>query len=210
MTLYSLRCIGIFLRGSEEDTQLAIDAGVVPELGKLLNLDKPDGRKEVAWALSNITAGNSKQIQVVLDNMLMEKIIKLAMQDTLDVRRECIWAITNASSGSSPEQAEELIRMGAVEALCWILNIKDVKTLLIALEGIEYFFRKAVTYWSEDEKETLELRIEQCGGLKAIEKLQLHPNPRIYKKALSIIEDYFGIEEEVSMDPHTSVSIFDF
>ncbi len=55
------------------------------------------------------------------------------------------------------------------------------------------------------------MRIEQCGGLTLIEKLQTHSNTHIYKKAIGIIEDFFGAEEEVTApEPIESISIFNF
>lgn len=210
MVLCVLKCIGVFLRGNEEDTQLAIEAGIVPELGRLLDLDEANVRKVVVWELSNVTAGNAKQIQVVLESGAMEKVIKMAAKDSPEIRRECIWTISNASSGASPEQAEELVRLGAAEALCGALSAKDARILNVALEGIECLLRKAVTYSSEGDQEALELRIELCGGLKLVEKLQAHPNPQIYQKALDVIEEYFGVEDEVSIAPVDHVSIFDF
>eukprot|EP00826_Nyctotherus_ovalis_P017593 TRINITY_DN15184_c0_g4_i1.p1 TRINITY_DN15184_c0_g4~~TRINITY_DN15184_c0_g4_i1.p1 ORF type:complete len:226 (+),score=77.67 TRINITY_DN15184_c0_g4_i1:25-678(+) len=194
----------------EQEAQLAIDAGIVPELGRLLDIDEANVRKVVVWGLSNVTAGSAKQIQVVLESGAMEKVIKMAAKDSPDIRRECIWTISNASSGASPEQAEELVRLGAAEALCWMLNAKDAQTLSTTLEGIKCLLRKAATYSSESDREALQLRIELCGGLKLIEKLQAHPNPQIYQKALNVIEEYFGVENEMLIDPVDRISIFDF
>ena len=36
------------------------------------------------------------------------------------------------------------------------------------------------------------LDVEQCGGLDKVEAMQHHPNMDVYKKALSIIEVFFG------------------
>ncbi len=141
--LPALRCLGNVITGDDKQTQLAIDAGIVPELGKLLASPKDSIRKEAAWALSNITAGTNVQIQIVIAEGLMNKLVELAIQDMFEVRRECIWAISNATSGASGDQLQALIEMRSLEALCSILNTSEPRTLAIALEGIENLLKRS-------------------------------------------------------------------
>jgi importin subunit alpha-1 len=138
-----MRTLGGVLTGDDTQTQAAIDAGIVPQLGKLLSSPNATVRKEAAWALSNITAGSVPQIDVVMQANIMHKLLELANQDTFDVRRECIWGISNASSGASVEQAKVLIAAGSVGALCSILGTTEARTLAIAIEGLENFLKKA-------------------------------------------------------------------
>ena len=147
--LPALRCLGNVITGNETETQLALDAGIVPELGQLLASPKANIRKEAAWALSNITAGTAAQIQYMFNASIMDKIISLASQDTFDVRRECVWAISNATSGASPEQMRSFVEFNATEALCSILVSNDARTLAIALEGIDNILRKTKNYTGE-------------------------------------------------------------
>lgn len=42
------------------------------------------------------------------------------------------------------------------------------------------------------ENEKIAIYIEECGGLDLIESLQSHDNEKIYEKALSIIDNFFG------------------
>lgn len=139
----ALRTLGNVITGDDSQTQYAIDAGIIPALGFLLDAQHDSARKEAAWAISNITAGTSPQIQAVIDGKLMEKIIYRAANDTFDIRRECIWAISNALSGASTEQVKIMISMGATQALCSILNVNDARTLAITLEGIENLLKKS-------------------------------------------------------------------
>ena len=53
--------------------------------------------------------------------------------------------------------------------------------------------------------------VELCGGLVQLEKLQSHPNTHIYKKALDLIEEYFGTEDDTELAAQKdAVSIFNF
>lgn len=54
----SLRTIGNILTGEDWETQVAIDAGVIPVFCRLIQHPKKAVRKEVCWSVSNITAGN--------------------------------------------------------------------------------------------------------------------------------------------------------
>ncbi len=167
--LPALRCLGNVITGNDTDTQLAIDAGIIPELGQLLVSPKANIRKEAAWALSNITAGTAAQIQLIFNEGLIAKIINLASQDSFDVRRECIWAISNATSGASPEQIRSLVELGSAEALCSILVTNDARTLAIALEGIENLLRKSKNYFGDvplivfgiEQRKTTHYRLKQ-------------------------------------------------
>lgn len=52
-----LRTVGNIVAGDDSQTQLAIEANLIPILGKLLGHVKKTVRKEACWVLSNITAG---------------------------------------------------------------------------------------------------------------------------------------------------------
>ena len=166
-----MRCIGSVITGTDEETQAAIDAGVIPELGKLLSSPKPTVRKEAAWALSNITAGTENQIQLVISNSIMERLIGLAIEDKFDVRRECIWCLSNTTSGANGEQIKLLIQYNIVEALCSILSSNDARTLAISLEGLDNVLKKSKILGNEN-LDDVTLRIEKCGGLKLLESVE--------------------------------------
>ena len=59
----ALRIIGNIVTGNDEQTQAVLDCNVLEPLCALAKSTNPQIRKEVCWAISNITAGNSIQIQ---------------------------------------------------------------------------------------------------------------------------------------------------
>ena len=208
---HALRCIGTILVGKEAETQLAINAGVVPALAHLMDHDKSSMRKEVAWAISNITADSSTQLQVVMDAGLITKLVKVAINDSFEVRREAIWCLSNGTISCNTIQLKKLVEAEIVEALCSILVSNDARTIAISLEGLSTILEKAKAQISDAYVEEITMRIEKCNGLTRLENLQTHANTHIYQKAIQIIEGYFGVEDEiVSTEAPRSISIFDF
>lgn len=58
-----IRILGNLTTGDDRQTQNIIDQGLLPALGATLEHPKRSIRKEVAWVLSNLTAGNTDQLQ---------------------------------------------------------------------------------------------------------------------------------------------------
>lgn len=52
-----LRTIGNIVTGDDNQTQQAVDAGLIRALNHILGHEKKTVRKETCWVLSNITAG---------------------------------------------------------------------------------------------------------------------------------------------------------
>lgn len=63
--------------GTDQQTQEAIDAGVLTVLPRLLRHMKPVIQKEAAWTLSNIAAGPSQQIQQIITGGLLPPLVEL-------------------------------------------------------------------------------------------------------------------------------------
>lgn len=63
--------------GTDQQTQEAINAGVLPVLHRLLRHTKPVIQKEAAWTLSNIAAGPSQQIQQIINCGLLAPLVEL-------------------------------------------------------------------------------------------------------------------------------------
>lgn len=72
----ALRSIGNIVSGSDVQTQMAIDAGVLNILPQLMRHPKANVQKEAAWALSNIAAGPCKQIQQLITCGLLPPLVE--------------------------------------------------------------------------------------------------------------------------------------
>eukprot|EP01125_Pyxidicula_operculata_P002972 TRINITY_DN129_c0_g1_i1.p1 TRINITY_DN129_c0_g1~~TRINITY_DN129_c0_g1_i1.p1 ORF type:complete len:518 (-),score=165.53 TRINITY_DN129_c0_g1_i1:226-1779(-) len=196
----ALRSIGNIVTGDDSQTQIIINNSVLPCLLQLLSSQKKAIRKEACWTISNITAGTPHQIQAVIDAQIFPRLIALLKNSDFDIRKEAAWALSNASSGGDPEQIKYMVEQHLIEPLCELLTCPDPRIVLVALEGLENVLRSGETF---DINPYVGI-IEDCNGLDKIENLQNHSNNEIYEKVISILEEYFGAEEE---DQNTAPNI---
>merc|ERR1712098_843694 len=82
---------------------------------------------------------------------------------------------------------------GALKAMCDLLGARDEKTIVVILEGLGNILAAAKKH---DCIDALAMKIEESEGLDKLENLQTHENEDVYKKALKIIETYFGDGDE--------------
>lgn len=67
--------MGNIVTGTDEQTQMVLNTGVLSHFYGLLTHHKEKLNKEAVWFLSNITAGSCAQVQLVIDAGLIPLII---------------------------------------------------------------------------------------------------------------------------------------
>jgi hypothetical protein len=128
-----LRTVGNILTGNDVQTQLVLEAGVLPVLEAMLTFDGTRTKKtnvvlkEVCWALSNITAGNTLQIQAVLDRPALMEGLTTALawdQGNFDpkVQKEAVWTLSNLCTGASTDQLQNEAAQRVIGPLCTLLD----------------------------------------------------------------------------------------
>jgi hypothetical protein len=197
----ALRVVGNIVTGDDVQTQVILQNGALPQFLKLLSHAKKAIRKETCWAISNITAGNRDQIQEIINHGLFPPVIELLRTGDFDIKKESAWAISNATSGGSPQQIEYLVQCGCIEPMVDLLNVSDTKIIGVALECMENILKAGKAKQQENglaENPCCAL-IEQKDGLQRIEALQEDPNEDVYQKAVSILENYFPLEDDAEV-----------
>ncbi|ESN95565.1 hypothetical protein HELRODRAFT_179343 [Helobdella robusta] len=203
----ALRAVGNIVTGDDVQTQLVLNCSVLPSLIHLLGSSKESIRKEVCWTISNITAGNRNQIQAVIEANIFPILIQIMSKAEFKTRKEAAWAITNAASGGSFEQIQYLVNLGCIPPLCDLLGVVDTKIIQLALNGLEHILKAGdLEAKQRGTTHVYPVLIEECYGLDKIEFLQNHENQEIYLKAFTMIERYFGSEDD---DPNVAQPHFD-
>ncbi len=187
----AVRVLGNFVSGEDEETQAVIDAGVLDHVNRLLTYPKRGIRKETCWLLSNIAAGTKSQIdQLMRRPNEMRTIMQIVVAGEWEVRKEATWIVSNIATGGKEENVHCLVELGAIEALCGVLDVGDTKVTLVVLDAIEAILKVG----KEDSRDYIGF-VDECDGLDKIEALQEHQNTDVYKKAIFIIETFFGTDE---------------
>jgi hypothetical protein len=198
----ALKTIGNIAQGTEQQTQLIIDLGAVHGIYSLLNSSKRNITKEAVWTCSNISAGSKLQLAALYEADIFSRICHLMVESDIEIRKEAIWTVCNAASASTPEQVSMLVRNNAIDGLCRILKIQSSSLLglqeifIIAMQGLRIILEVGRVNFSDGGLNPFVVLVEESGGLKALEDLQGNPNPKVYEKALSILETYFELEED--------------
>jgi len=196
----ALRVIGNLVSGNDQSTQFILNAGALSPLCALMKHKKKGIRKESCWAISNISAGTHDQIKTVLGNRdLMGHIITIATEGEWDVRKEATWAFCNIATGGTDEMIHQLFLLeGAWGCLAGLLNVADTKILTLALDAIDQGLRVGEQFGLDFAERFEEGNGQDISGLDALDNLQNHENETVYTKAVSLLEKYYGAEDENS------------
>ncbi|XBI98848.1 hypothetical protein VPH35_019039 [Triticum aestivum] len=192
--------------GVEGGIQDALDAGVCPQLIKLLMHASANILLPVITSLARISAGDDTQVQAVIDADVMNHVIVLLKTSETDLKKEAAWAISNAASGGSSNQIQYLVSRGCLEPLCNVLKYQDVDLVYTCLEGLQNILEEGEIGKQGNESTTNPYAqfILENGGLDNLEDLQDFDNDAVYKLAMKLLEKYW--DEEVSDDANLTAS----
>lgn len=93
------------------------------------------------------------------------------------------------TSGGTVPQLAHLVQQGVLPPFCNLLESKDIKCVLVVLDGLTNILNAAEKMGEVDR---VALMIEEVGGLDKIEALQSHENQQVYQKAVAIIDSFFS------------------
>ena len=106
-------------------------------------------------------------------------------------------AISNCTNGAVFEQIQVLVEKEVIEVLNdSMTTTENTKVIITCLDALENILKMGDNFVSQGAAmNPYLLRLENCGGIKLIEKLQHHPDIDVYNKVGSIIDMFFNIIE---------------
>ena len=189
----ALRTVGNIVAGTDEQTEILMIYGLLPKLLDLIGSRNKTLVKESCWALSNITAGTKSQIQQVIDTGVFSRLCMLQQSPNFEIRKEASHVMHKALTGGTPEQIVQIVKSGCIPVLCHNLYENDVELQMLALDSL-WFVLDVGRILVGDPNAYCEY-FEEFGGIDHLENLTISDNPDVARKAISIIDTYFGEEE---------------
>lgn len=211
----ALRIIANFLSLESKIPQNLMDIGVLDKLTPLIKHPKPEVRKSVYLALSNIAAGTKKQKYILLDHEIAELSL-LGLEDCdSNVRFECSIMIKNLMHETTHNFKLKLIpinifkylriSLDSKNSVDFLLNILDISNHILAAGEIE-------AEKLHDACNQVAHLYEDSGCLDELERVIGDSKDNdLFEYGQQIYQDYFGnLENIIENLPVQTPSIFEF
>ena len=197
----SLRAIGNFVTGTDQQTQTVLNAGVLPALASLLKRSTKNGlKKEIVWTISNITAGPPSQIQAIIDQGFVPLLFDLAKHNPdVQIQKEIVWAVSNLLTGASASQIQFVVDAGWVPVAEMLLALPLVERCMVCL--LEGLYAMAGKLSDPPAVEVFEPLTPLIANLQEAESAQVH------EAAVKLLQ---LLEFELDENPDEEVEETDF
>ncbi|CAK9111844.1 Importin subunit alpha-6 (Karyopherin subunit alpha-5) [Durusdinium trenchii] len=201
----AMRTLGEFVRGTDAQTQIVLDAGALVPLKHVLQTCKRSIiLKDACWMTSNITAGTVEQIKAVLDAGLLHVLVARYAKAPSTVRKEMIWALANAVLGGAPDQVELLSHSRFCRPIIRSLREIDNPRMpwLPALESLSAMC-ELYQQRSPQDLATFVAMLRRKGAVRSLtihaERALVHV--RTTSVARTILATFFGFEPDTWGEP---------
>jgi len=202
LILAFLRILCNFVFGDTGYIHKFFNSDILELISRALTTSTRDVRFEVCFLLSNIAeVGGQECIELILDSpTLIYTIIEIIQSGHMDLKVEALWIVGNIAEQGSEEQLQKLVQLGMIPLLCHNVETYDVKTILMILDAIDN-----ILIAGDRLGENYRLTLDEHGGVDMIESLQTYVNDDVYRRAVEIIDSYFGGDDSDDWDEGRSL-----
>jgi len=96
-----------------------------------------------------------------------------------DVRKEATWVVSNIATGGTRQHIMQLVEHGAIKSICDLLDVGEVRILLVAMEALEAILKQS------SEVSNYAQLVDEAEGIDKLESLQDHENNEVYQKVIT-------------------------
>jgi importin subunit alpha-6/7 len=207
LQLPACKVIGNIVSGSVSHTEFMIDIGILGILEHNIESEKNAIIKETCWTLSNILGGSIDQAKQVIEHPLIAGLVKCIGHNDLNVQREASWAFRNIAHQASNYTIEpfvlKLLDKDLINQLQTALQSKDIEIIRNLIIFIETLLISA-------ERLDVDLTdsFYRSGCFNSMEYSQLYADKVTQNKILNLIEEHFGVENDLSDYSFTEEFVF--
>jgi importin subunit alpha-2 len=160
--------------GSDDQTQVVVDSGVLTRLEHLTHSPKDSIKREVFWMVSNILSGTCQQIQSVIDCGLIPLAVKYLSEGSPPIQKDCCWCLSNLLTSESTDQVRYGATLENLCALCSFLvkSLEDEKVVVRVLQAL-------VSVSKADMEELVIKALDGIGGFERFGHFKAHSNDDI-------------------------------
>jgi hypothetical protein len=179
-----LRTFGNMTSGTDNQTQVVVDSGVLARLDPFAHSPKDYIKREVFRIISNILCGTYQQIQSIIDCGLIPVVVQYLSEGSYAVKKECCLCLCNLLTSGNLHQQRFATTVENLGVLCAFLVNRDeymIKYILVALECV----------LKAGMGQMVKGAIEGVGGFEKFEHLKVHSNEHIkdlYQSVCSLCE----------------------
>jgi hypothetical protein len=176
---------------------LAIDEVVLKKYFDLLDDSQKAIRKEACWGLSNILSGSLAEIELTLRTPIVPKLIKMLDTESFDVRKEIMMCFIKACTHGASQQVFMMVTdFRLIEKMLDVSQEQDVTITLKSLEVLDLILQQGESVIQQNDGINPVVKyIQDIGGQRALEQLQIHPAQEVYDASYKVIEKYFQCDE---------------
>ncbi|KIO28511.1 hypothetical protein M407DRAFT_71674, partial [Tulasnella calospora MUT 4182] len=192
-----LRCLGYLVSGSDDDTDVAVEAGLLPGLLVPLETKNQYLCQLALWNASNVAAGSYSQVYALIGSGLLKPVVRVLMddQESTICRREACWTISNLTRKVSGHAkiAQAFIEGRCIEALSAALLIPDRQVKELAVSGITNVLEWKPPQGSEAVESPLTMLRRASGpqNLRAVRDSRDVHDQKIKRECHSLLIRYF-------------------